>query len=140
MKEKEDWVKDITQLLHVVHAPHVVNEPLLGSDTVKVASTEGWLMKQGDIVKSWKRRYFRLKGDTLFYFVNEKATEPRGYVQITDGYFVIPTPSNEFPDIKFGITIAHPRKRTYYVAAENQQEYQHWLVELQKKCNGTSMK
>lgn len=33
---------------------------------------EGYLVKQGQKVKSWKKRYFVLQGQTLYYFANKK--------------------------------------------------------------------
>jgi len=33
---------------------------------------EGYLTKQGQKVKSWKKRYFVLQGQTLYYFTSKK--------------------------------------------------------------------
>jgi hypothetical protein len=30
----------------------------------------GWLMKQGDVVKTWRKRWFVLKGGKLFWFAD----------------------------------------------------------------------
>lgn len=37
----------------------------------------GWLLKQGNLIKSWKRRYFVLDGDSLQYYENIDK-QPRG--------------------------------------------------------------
>lgn len=34
---------------------------------------EGWLIKSGGSVKSWKRRWAVLKGDKLYYFKAKKV-------------------------------------------------------------------
>lgn len=35
----------------------------------------GWLLKEGVSVRSWKRRYFVLKGDYLFYFKDTECSK-----------------------------------------------------------------
>ena len=55
-----------------------------GADTSKVGLTEGYLEKQGDIVKSWKRRYFVLVGTTLAWYDSVEAAaagEAKGQIQ-----------------------------------------------------------
>lgn len=39
---------------------------------------EGYLSKQGRIVKSWKQRWFSLRGDTLSYYKAPGDREPQG--------------------------------------------------------------
>ena len=41
---------------------HSVGQPIMG-----------WLVKQGEKVKSWKKRYFALVGDTLRWYEHEAA-------------------------------------------------------------------
>jgi len=38
----------------------------------------GWMMKQGGSVKTWKRRFFVLKGLALAYYETEYDTTPKG--------------------------------------------------------------
>jgi len=38
---------------------------------------QGWLVKQGHFVKSWKRRWFILSTDNLYYFHNKNIGDPR---------------------------------------------------------------
>lgn len=41
---------------------------------------EGYLMKRGDVNKSWQRRFFVLKGNLLFYFEKRGDREPIGVI------------------------------------------------------------
>jgi hypothetical protein len=48
---------------------------------------KGWLVKQGAIRHSWKRRFFVLgaEGD-LFYFDDDKVLIPKGFVYLCFSY------------------------------------------------------
>ncbi|RUS89724.1 hypothetical protein EGW08_002542 [Elysia chlorotica] len=43
---------------------------------------EGWLMKQGGRVKSWKRRWFILNDNCLYYFQYTTDKEPKGIIPL----------------------------------------------------------
>lgn len=43
---------------------------------------EGWLLKQGGRVKSWKRRWFILNDNCLYYFEYTTDKEPRGIIPL----------------------------------------------------------
>ena len=34
----------------------------------------GWLMKQGDVIRTWRRRWFVLKDGKLFWFLDSNVT------------------------------------------------------------------
>lgn len=43
---------------------------------------EGWLTKEGGLHKSWRKRYFILKDNCLYYFKNVGDREPRGIIPL----------------------------------------------------------
>lgn len=43
---------------------------------------EGWLLKQGGRYKSWKRRWFILNDNCLYYFEYTTDKEPRGIIPL----------------------------------------------------------
>lgn len=46
-------------------------DPKISSNLYK----EGYLTKQGEIIQSWKRRFFILRAKKLYYFKNEKKAK-----------------------------------------------------------------
>jgi hypothetical protein len=45
----------------------------------------GWLMKQGEHIKTWRRRWFVLKQGKIFWFKEENVTslsQPRGVIEV----------------------------------------------------------
>jgi hypothetical protein len=58
----------LKEQLEKLKNPELIEEPLVSGDSLKYAKKEGFLTKLGHIVKSWRRRWFSLKGNTLYYF------------------------------------------------------------------------
>ena len=56
---------------------------------------EGWLWKQGGRYKSWKRRWFILNDNCLYYFEFTTDKEPRGIIPL-ENIKVTPGPSENF--------------------------------------------
>lgn len=48
----------------------------------------GYLTKRGKTVPSWKRRFFKLKGATLFYYATPDDTLPLGSIILDQKYTV----------------------------------------------------
>lgn len=63
--EYADEAYDVSQHM-VVAEPVVKVADVVAEPEIKY----GWLLKQGSLIKSWKRRYFMLEGDSLQYFDN----------------------------------------------------------------------
>ncbi|CAG8447367.1 3324_t:CDS:10 [Dentiscutata heterogama] len=105
---------------------------------------EGWLMKQDDKSKSWKNRFCVLKGQTLYYFQNDKITQtPRakGSINIT-GYRIIP--DENILQGKYGFKLVHDIERPHYFAHENLVKMREWMKAIMKatisrdpKCNNS---
>jgi hypothetical protein len=54
----------------------------------------GWLKKQGGVVKSWHKRWFTLKGDSLYYFQSEdESKSPVGSIFLPGNRVVEISPS-----------------------------------------------
>ncbi|CAG8446466.1 11175_t:CDS:10 [Scutellospora calospora] len=93
---------------------------------------EGWLKKQGDKYKTWKSRYFILKGADLYYLKNNKDIQRpklKGHIDLT-GYRII-TDENIFLG-KYGFKIVHDVLRTHYFAHDDVDLMRGWIKAMMK--------
>jgi len=97
------------------------------------ADKEGWLVKQGtSFVKNWKKRWFVLKGDSLYYFDDKRSDTPNGSVPL-EGCFIQGT--DELTRKKFSFGLFHPERRTFFLVADSKQIMQEWVDVLNDKIN-----
>ncbi|KAL7646886.1 UNVERIFIED_CONTAM: hypothetical protein RMT77_002143 [Armadillidium vulgare] len=85
---------------------------------------EGYLLKRGEVNKTFQRRWFVLKGNLLFYFEKKGDKEPLGVV-ILEGCTVELAESDEY--YVFKLTFFGPNLRTYELSAESQEELESWM-------------
>eukprot|EP01102_Stenamoeba_stenopodia_P017964 TRINITY_DN651_c0_g1_i1.p1 TRINITY_DN651_c0_g1~~TRINITY_DN651_c0_g1_i1.p1 ORF type:complete len:129 (+),score=14.69 TRINITY_DN651_c0_g1_i1:271-657(+) len=104
---------------------------------------QAWASKLGFVFKTWKRRWFILRGTRLFYYVSPYTSDLRGVIDlegaVVDREFSTTPPSKN----ELGFTIkskrsktlkktADYRDRTYYFAAESPVALEQWLEVLEK--------
>eukprot|EP01125_Pyxidicula_operculata_P019295 TRINITY_DN698_c0_g1_i2.p1 TRINITY_DN698_c0_g1~~TRINITY_DN698_c0_g1_i2.p1 ORF type:complete len:1300 (+),score=335.10 TRINITY_DN698_c0_g1_i2:220-4119(+) len=101
---------------------------------------EGFLTKEGHIIKTWKRRWFVLKGDTLFYFTSQDCTQLAGLIRLV-GVSVRPAPEKQR---EFCFTIrpvsSVNTQSPYYMVASNLNEHNQWVNVLSAKAETLSFK
>lgn len=51
-----------------------------GEEEVGPATVEGWMYKQGHIIKNWKRRWFVLEERTIRYYATPTSAKPKGTI------------------------------------------------------------
>eukprot|EP00056_Hartaetosiga_gracilis_P008750 m.125893 g.125893 ORF g.125893 m.125893 type:complete len:453 (-) comp12986_c0_seq3:1771-3129(-) len=100
---------------------------------------EGWLTKQGGRVRSWKKRWFSIKGAQLVYFKYPSDSEPQGAINLAtpDGSYqceVRYIPADEEPKKKycFEISSNNDKQRTYYCHAASSKEAEKWVDALNR--------
>jgi len=122
---------------------------------------EGWLMKEGGVRKTWKKRYFVVRYDyTVDYYESEAEAKKEkgklkgtmglaGYRTITDvndgmlkrtmalaekmgmDTSQIPKPK-EYPAFTFEVN--HFRRRCYFARAENEEDFKQWADMFSTAC------
>lgn len=46
---------------------------------------EGWVIKCGGSIKTWKKRWLVLRGNTLYYFKKKEDTQEQGSIRLEPG-------------------------------------------------------
>lgn len=101
----------------------------------RVVRHEGWLHKQGHIVRSWKRRYFSLAvqvnvSAVLYYFKHQSDLRPAGLAELRACTVAELPVSAGYGPHAFHISL--PSGRIYVLRAESAAERASWLIEIQK--------
>eukprot|EP01090_Pellita_catalonica_P020799 TRINITY_DN759_c0_g1_i3.p1 TRINITY_DN759_c0_g1~~TRINITY_DN759_c0_g1_i3.p1 ORF type:complete len:864 (+),score=193.10 TRINITY_DN759_c0_g1_i3:343-2592(+) len=99
------------------------------SDAFEAPHKIGYLTKQGGNFKSWKRRYFVLQDNFLFYYVREKE-EPKGVIHLTQ--HTVEEVPEDVVKRKFCFKIVSRREhfRDYYICADRQIEIDVWMAAI----------
>jgi hypothetical protein len=88
---------------------------------------EGWMAKQGHIIRNWKNRWFVLDGRRMFYFTKEGATRPKGVIRLVKGTEVVVEEKYSKP---YCFTLQTPKKR-FILQAANEEEQAEWIEAVQ---------
>ena len=65
---------------------------------------DGWLTKQGGMVKTWKRRWFVLKVNYLYYYKLKEDPQPLGFIPIDRASIKVLEENPHKKSFCFGIT------------------------------------
>lgn len=84
---------------------------------------EGFLTKQGGKYKNWKKRWFILKGDTIYYFKTVKDNEQTGEIKLDGRCSATMDPPKKG---KFYFSIKTPT-RTYFIFSDKEDIAKEWV-------------
>ncbi|KAM8924495.1 pleckstrin homology domain-containing family A member 1 [Pelodytes ibericus] len=86
----------------------------------------GYCVKQGAVMKNWKRRYFLLDENTIGYFKSEMERDPLRLIQLREVQKVqeCKQSDNMMRDNLFEIVTT---SRTFYVQADSPEEMHSWI-------------
>ncbi|KAG9327600.1 hypothetical protein KVV02_003845 [Mortierella alpina] len=125
------------------HNPDSTNRPLNGKadSNDKVVPLEligkpdyaGWLKKRGDTYRTWKSRWFMLKGVTLYYMNTPKDNASKDYINLV-GYKIIQD-ENIYAG-KYCFKAVHDQLRDFFFYTESESDMKGWLKALMKVTIG----
>jgi len=87
----------------------------------------GWLMKQGDYIKTWRRRWFVLKQGKIFWFLNNNVTKDsktRGVIDV--GKCLSVKGAEDIINKANGFELS-TRTETKYFVADSSKETEEWI-------------
>ena len=85
---------------------------------------EGYLLKRGEVNKSFQKRWFVLKGNLLFYFDKKGEKEPTGVIIIEGCTVQLAEMTDAFT---FELVFPGSTSRTYILAADSQDDMESWM-------------
>ncbi|KAM9197139.1 pleckstrin homology domain-containing family A member 1 isoform 2-T2 [Dugong dugon] len=104
------------------HLPYFTPKPPPDSAVIKA----GYCVKQGAVMKNWKRRYFQLDENTIGYFKSELEKEPLRVIPLKEVHKVQECKQSDIMmrDNLFEIVTT---SRTFYVQADSPEEMHSWI-------------
>lgn len=95
-------------------------------------SQQGYLLKQGKAVKSWKRRWFVFRKDLTFsyYVSHEDKKKPLSTIDLSkESFLEVSTDASQGKAFTFKMVT---KDRTFYLSATNEDEKRRWVYFLKK--------
>ncbi|EDQ84912.1 uncharacterized protein MONBRDRAFT_29777 [Monosiga brevicollis MX1] len=96
---------------------------------VPVVSKQGWLSKRGELNTKWKRRWFELRGRSLFYGPEKGIWKARINLARCDNVIIA---DEDDVDDSFVFYVVH-NQRTYSIRADNEHSLLDW-VQILRMC------
>jgi len=130
--EKKSWMQDIEKQISYRNSPIYLQ--VREADPLQPTRMRGYLSKEGSKVKSWKRRYFRLKGNTLFYYADETFSVPLGWVTCVnnEGQKMYTLAVLDEEEMFFELESKDKIKRSLLMQAESQEDLKLWVEFLSR--------
>ncbi|XP_074856611.1 pleckstrin homology domain-containing family A member 1 isoform X4 [Carettochelys insculpta] len=102
--------------------PYFTAKPPPDSAVIKA----GYCVKQGAVMKNWKRRYFQLDENTIGYFKSEQEKEPLRLIPLKEVHKVQECKQSDIMmrDNLFEIVTT---SRTFYVQADSPEDMHSWI-------------
>ncbi|XP_051502962.1 pleckstrin homology domain-containing family A member 1-like isoform X3 [Myxocyprinus asiaticus] len=104
------------------HPPYIHTRAAQDQTVIKA----GYCVKQGALMKNWKRRYFVLEQNSMSYFKSEQEREPLRVILLKDVHKVQECKHGEIMmrDNLFEVVTT---SRTFYVQADSPEEMHSWI-------------
>lgn len=95
---------------------------------------EGFLTKQGGAIKTWKKRWFVLKGKKLYYFKTRNDLEATGVIELEDDSFVREEKDKD-KKRKYMFSVG-TSQRVFLITADTEPEMRQWIESVKRNIDG----
>eukprot|EP01114_Cavostelium_apophysatum_P005789 TRINITY_DN1696_c0_g1_i1.p1 TRINITY_DN1696_c0_g1~~TRINITY_DN1696_c0_g1_i1.p1 ORF type:complete len:990 (-),score=230.87 TRINITY_DN1696_c0_g1_i1:114-3083(-) len=96
--------------------------------SLQLPQKEGWLTKEGHLIKNWKRRWFVLKDALLFYFKAPQDVEPIGIIPLKDSIVKkVSVSDNKEKKYCFRVQPQSIVVPPFFLCADNDEDCKAWL-------------
>lgn len=115
-------------------SPGVVraSSPNISASGRPILYREGFLTKRGQTIQSWKRRWFVLSENKLSYYASQRDPSPLGVIMLD--YCTVTDGDEKELGKKFSFELFTP-DRTFYFAADSEQDLADWMSVLRSGDN-----
>ncbi|PKA63111.1 Pleckstrin likey domain-containing protein 1 [Apostasia shenzhenica] len=117
----------MTSLWRAVLGSPAMPEEAAGVEFWSNPERTGWLTKQGEYIKTWRRRWFVLKLGKLLWFkdpVVTRASIPRGVIPVASCLTV--KGAEDVLNRQFAFELSTPRETMYFIA-DSEKEKEEWI-------------
>ncbi|XP_034041579.1 pleckstrin homology domain-containing family A member 1-like isoform X9 [Thalassophryne amazonica] len=104
------------------HLPYFLSRPAQGHTVIK----SGYCVKQGAVMRNWKRRYFLLEENAMSYFKSDLEKEPLRMIPLKEVHKVQECKQSDIMmrDNLFEVVTT---TRTFYIQADSPEEMHNWI-------------
>ena len=124
-----ELISEVNDTLDQLTFENVPDELKVPCSSIRNPDCTGWLTKQGGsglTPRNWRKRWFVLKGENLYYYKSS-------FDSFALGKIYIPKYAVDFnTEVKKrrSFCLYHPLTRTYFLYADSEAEIQKWVVSL----------
>jgi len=95
------------------------------------SNKEGYLIKRGSFVKNWKRRWFVLKENIMFYYKTPQDIQPKGQLSLTICCDIAKMNEIDGKAISFCFQLKFPKDGGFfYMQADNEEQRESWMAAI----------
>jgi PH domain/Kinesin motor domain len=107
------------------------NQRDFSRESLGVALVEGYLQKQGGLLRNWLRRWFVLQNGHMYYYTGPDCKDQKGAIPL-DECVARPVSPAEAKGRTLAFGVFHASRRTFLCQAENQEDFDTWIAAINK--------
>ena len=101
-----------------------------------LASKSGYLQQQeGRLMKSWRKRWYVLNGNCLYYFESPTDQKPKGMIEMGSDCIVQSADEYVGGDVLYTLGLFHPGGKIFFLQAESAADRTNWIEALNRVLN-----